>query len=189
LTNLALAILKEPSFVKRVGLLAVVGGATHFPPGMEKGTIFVDYKSEYNLNCDPDAAMVVFESGIPIRMSGLAPALQVTVGRKQLPRWRNSGKPAGRWIAARVRERLDAHGSDETHLGDVLGCVLAVRPELAQVRTLPLSLEMWGQTLRTVIDPTGSGRAVQVVLTVEPRKFMPVFLRAMDRALAASPGQ
>ncbi|MBI2944926.1 MAG: nucleoside hydrolase [Candidatus Wallbacteria bacterium] len=185
LTNVAVAILKDPELPKRIGQLMVVGGATHFPPVTERGTIFVDYKSEYNLNCDPDAAALVFESGVPILMSGLAPALEVTVEKRHLEEWRRLGTPVASWTVARVEERLARHASHETHLGDVLGCVLAHTPELAQVQKLPVSIEMWGQTLRTVIDPTGSGRAVDVVMTVHREKFMKHFLESMNRILSA----
>ena len=71
------------------------------------------------------------------------------------------------------------------HLGDVLGSVLALRPELATVRTLPIRTEMWGETLRTVIDATGSGRPVQVVLTTDAPRFREHFLASMERALKA----
>lgn len=186
LTNVAVAILKDPDLPKRVGQLMVVGGATHFPPVTERGTIFVDYKSEYNLNCDPDAAALVFESGVPILMSGLAPALEVTVERRHLEDWRRLGTPVANWTVARVEERLARHGTDETHLGDVLGCVLAHDPALADVRPLPVSIEMWGQTLRTVIDPTGTGRRVDVVMTVRREEFMKHFLQKMIRVLSSA---
>lgn len=67
--------------------LVIVGGATHLPPEVAKASIYVDYKSEYNLNNDPDAAQVVFDSGVPIIMSDLAPALEVYVTRKQVQAW------------------------------------------------------------------------------------------------------
>ncbi len=189
LTNVAVAIVKDPTILENIGMLMVVGGATHFPSYRERGTIFVDYKSEYNLNCDPDAAMLVFESGVPILMSGLAPALQVTVSRSQAEAWQKQPSEVARWTGDRILERLDRHGSNATHLGDVLGCLLAVRPGLASIQTLPVSVEMWGKTLRTVIDPTGSGRSVEVVMTVEVEQFGATFQAAMDRSLSGHGGR
>ncbi len=183
LTNVALAIIKDPSIVPKIGQLVVVGGAISLPPVSERGTIFVDYKSEYNLNSDPDAAKLVFNSGVPILMSGLTPALQVTATLDDAEQWKALKTPLAQWISQRVFERLESHQATETHLGDVLGAVMASHPKIGEVKVLPIHIEMWGDTLRTVIDSTGSGRSINVVLKVNSEQFNPYFKKAMDAIL------
>ncbi len=184
LTNVAVAMIKDPTIIPEIGQLVIVGGAIHLPAATEKGSIFVDYKSEYNLNSDPDAARLVFESGVPILMSGLNPALQVTVDRHDIAEWRQAGTPVAQWISNRVEERLVSHQNPETHLGDVLGAVLTYDESAATVKTLPIHVEMWGDTLRTVIDPTGSGRPLRVALDVAQSRFYRNFEQAMGRILS-----
>jgi purine nucleosidase len=63
LTNLALAIQKEPAMVANVARCVVMGGA----PCCEGN---VTPAAEFNIWVDPEAAQIVFRSGLPIEMVG-----------------------------------------------------------------------------------------------------------------------
>jgi purine nucleosidase len=63
LTNLALALAKRPDIAGKVGRCVVMGGA----PCCEGN---VTPAAEYNIWVDPDAARIVFLSGLPIEMIG-----------------------------------------------------------------------------------------------------------------------
>jgi purine nucleosidase len=71
LTNVANAIAKEPVVMKRARLV-IMGGiiSNPFPEG--------------NINTDPEAAKIVFESGIPITMVGLDVTLKCSLDSKQV---------------------------------------------------------------------------------------------------------
>ena len=61
LTNVALAIRKEPRFASAVKELVIMGGAIR-----EGGNITP--QAEFNIYADPHAAHIVFHSGIPITL-------------------------------------------------------------------------------------------------------------------------
>ncbi|MDG7044130.1 MAG: nucleoside hydrolase [Nitrososphaerota archaeon] len=63
MTNLALAIRKDPSIVKKIKHIYFMGG-THNYPGN------VTPSAEFNTWVDPDAASIVLGSGIPMTMVG-----------------------------------------------------------------------------------------------------------------------
>jgi len=63
LTNVALALAQDPDFVRNVGRCVVMGGA----PCCEGN---VTPAAEYNMWVDPEAAHIVFRSGLPIEMVG-----------------------------------------------------------------------------------------------------------------------
>ena len=63
LTNVALALGHDPDFAERVGRCVVMGGA----PCCEGN---VTPAAEYNIWVDPEAAEMVFRSGLPIEMVG-----------------------------------------------------------------------------------------------------------------------
>jgi len=63
LTNLALAINREPEIVKAIGRCVVMGGA----PCCEGN---VTPAAEYNIWVDPEAAKIVFRAGLPLEMVG-----------------------------------------------------------------------------------------------------------------------
>ncbi|MFY9968530.1 MAG: nucleoside hydrolase [Roseiarcus sp.] len=63
LTNIALAIARDPAIAGRIGRCVVMGGA----PCCEGN---VTPAAEYNIWVDPEAARMVFRSGLPIEMVG-----------------------------------------------------------------------------------------------------------------------
>jgi purine nucleosidase len=63
LTNIALALARDPGLVDRIGRCVVMGGA----PCCEGN---VTPAAEYNIWVDPEAARITFRSGLPIEMVG-----------------------------------------------------------------------------------------------------------------------
>jgi purine nucleosidase len=63
LTNVALALTRDPGLAKKIGRCVVMGGA----PCCEGN---VTPAAEYNIWVDPEAARIVFRSGLPIEMVG-----------------------------------------------------------------------------------------------------------------------
>jgi purine nucleosidase len=63
LTNIALALQRRPGIAAKVGHCVIMGGA----PCCEGN---VTPAAEYNIWCDPEAAQIVFHSGLPIEMVG-----------------------------------------------------------------------------------------------------------------------
>lgn len=64
LTNLALAIQKEPQITQLFKEVIIMGGAVYRPGD-------VTPYAEANISCDPEAADIVLQSGIPIILVGL----------------------------------------------------------------------------------------------------------------------
>ncbi|MFK7947006.1 MAG: nucleoside hydrolase [Saprospiraceae bacterium] len=69
LTNIATAIIKNPDIVSKVKSCVIMGGV-----GRGEGNITP--VSEYNIWADPEAAHIVFHSGLPIKMVGWDVTLQ-----------------------------------------------------------------------------------------------------------------
>jgi purine nucleosidase len=63
LTNLALAVTREPSIIEAIGRCVVMGGA----PCCEGN---VTPAAEFNIWVDPEAAKIVFRAGLPLEMVG-----------------------------------------------------------------------------------------------------------------------
>jgi len=68
LTNVAAAILADPTIPKKVNGLVIMGGAFGLTP---YGTGNANAVAEFNIWHDPDAAKLVFNSGIPTVCTGL----------------------------------------------------------------------------------------------------------------------
>ncbi|MCX6656876.1 MAG: nucleoside hydrolase [Candidatus Bathyarchaeota archaeon] len=68
LTNIAIAVLADPTIPEKVNGLVIMGGAFGLTP---YGTGNANAVAEFNIWHDPDAAKLVFDSGIPITCIGL----------------------------------------------------------------------------------------------------------------------
>jgi len=63
LTNIALAVQRDPGFVRDVGRVVVMGGAACTVGNLTPA-------AEYNIWVDPEAARIVFRAGLPLEMVG-----------------------------------------------------------------------------------------------------------------------
>jgi inosine-uridine nucleoside N-ribohydrolase len=91
LTNIALAFLKAPEIRAQIPEIILMGGS------IVGGN--ASPAAEANIYNDPEAAKVVFESGIPIVMVDLGATAQARLTRKDLERLRASSSKAGRYAA------------------------------------------------------------------------------------------
>jgi inosine-uridine nucleoside N-ribohydrolase len=110
LTNIALALLQDPTLREKVPEIILMGGSViggNASPA-----------AEANIYNDPEAAKVVFNSGIPITMVGLGATSQAKLYRRHLPTLADSGSPIGKFIAdicdfyIGFSERIGFEGSD-----------------------------------------------------------------------------
>src|SRR5918911_38587 len=83
-TNFAVALRREPRLKQWVREVTVMGGST--------GIGNIAPVAEFNIHSDPEAAAVVFESGIPIRMVGFDVTRQIGFHCDDLARLRESGR-------------------------------------------------------------------------------------------------
>lgn len=126
LTNLALALSKEPSLAGLIAEIILMGGS--LGPGN------ITPAAEYNIFADAEAARIVFNSSIPITMLQLTATCQAVLTRRHLDEWKASGSPVAVAAAAmadhylRVYERRGLPGG---HLHDPLAVGLAIDKTLA----------------------------------------------------------
>ena len=149
LTNVAMAILKEPDFAARVKEVVLMGGAI--------GLGNVTPAAEFNIYVDPHAAKVVFESGIPITMLGLDVTHQALVNRSRLEAIRALDTPVGLAAAGLVDffNRFDSerYAVDGAPLHDP--CVIArlIDPDIFTGKPCHVAIEIEGRSKgRTNVD-------------------------------------
>jgi inosine-uridine nucleoside N-ribohydrolase len=91
LTNVAMAMLKEPRFAENLKELIVMGGAA---------TVLAQNMTtvaEFNMYTDPEAAKIVLHSGAPITMVGLDVTMQVFLTREHLAKIAQYKTPLISW--------------------------------------------------------------------------------------------
>jgi purine nucleosidase len=138
LTNIALAIVKEPRIVPKLRRVVLMGGA------QELGN--VTPSAEFNFFVDPHAAHVVLTAGAPIVMFGLHATHQALATPPRLGAITRLGSPVARAVTGMLsRHRPDAiekFGGPGHPLHDP--CVIAylLWPELFQGRDCHVAIEL-----------------------------------------------
>ena len=130
LTNVALALALEPDLAGVLQRIVVMGGAVNVPGNVSP------YASA-NLYEDPEAAAMVYRSGVPIVQVGLDVCNQVTVSPAQLDAIATAGTPAARLLsqaAAFLRRSYESRGlmspGEGVRFNDMPAVGYAIAPEL-----------------------------------------------------------
>ncbi len=118
LTNIALAISKDPEAVRRVKRIIWMGGAYE-----KHGNI--SPVAEFNAFCDPDAAAEVLNFGVPMTVVGLDACMQCPLTRSELHTLKNkSGNSNFTWDICQMY--MDFYHRNESFNGCYLHDPLAV---------------------------------------------------------------
>lgn len=151
LTNVATALLKAPDIADRIQEIVLMGGA-YFEVGN------ITPAAEFNIYVDPEAAEIVFKSGIPIVMIPLDLTHKVLTLKARVNRIRALGTRPAVALADMLDffERFDIlkYGSDGGPLHDPNVIAYLIRPDLYQGRACNVEIELVSElTLgMTVVD-------------------------------------
>jgi len=142
LTNIAAAFARAPDIIPRVAEIVLMGGA-YFEVGN------VTPAAEFNIYVDPEAAEIVFKSGIPIVVMPLDVTHQVLTTRARVEAFRALGTKVGHAVASWTDffERFDMakYGTEGAPLHDP--CVIAylLKPDLFTGRHVNVEIETKGE--------------------------------------------
>ena len=151
LTNIALALQKEPAIAGRIKQLVLMGGGY-----FEQGN--VTPSAEFNIYVDPEAAALVFACGAPIVMMPLDVTHKVLTTKTRIDRIRKIDNRAARAMTEMLLffERFDEekYGTDGGPLHDPTTIAWLLKPELFSGRECNVEIETKSELTRgaTVVD-------------------------------------
>jgi purine nucleosidase len=176
LTNVAMALLRDPSLGGKVSNCVIMGGT-----GRGHGN--VTPVAEYNIWVDPEAAQIVFESGMPITMVGWDVSYTyATLNKAETDRLRAVGTPLATFCvdiqAALIKFATETAGLDGFDLPDPIAMAVAIDPSVVtKSRRLFVGIEtggVWcrGQTVVDLLGVTGRNPNVEVVVEASRERFL-----------------
>ncbi|MEM0443810.1 MAG: nucleoside hydrolase [Candidatus Caldarchaeum sp.] len=127
LTNVALAFLLEPELPKKIERMIMMGGAFSMTPYGHGNATPV---SEFNVYVDPEAASIVFQSGVNPLCVGLDVTTDPTTTLKtqDIQRLRSSSSPAAKTAVRIMKKFVDRFGFMQLH--DLMAVAAAIDPTL-----------------------------------------------------------
>lgn len=139
LTNIAMALVKEPRIVEKIDRILLMGGA------MREGGNF-SASAEFNILVDPHAAHVVFSSGRPIVAMSLDVTHQVLTNPDRLARIKALGTPVAIAVHDMLAffERFDVakYGSEGAPLHDPCTIAYLLKPDLFETKLCNVTVDI-----------------------------------------------
>jgi inosine-uridine nucleoside N-ribohydrolase len=153
LTNIALAVSKDPSIATLVKNIVIMGGS------ITGGN--VDGAAEANIYNDPEAAQIVFNAGWMVTMVGSDVGERTLITRKDLADLRTTHGPQNDFIAGIVDfyvTRSEKSGWSGAAMYDPLSVAIAMDPTLGTLKDMHVDVETKGEFTRgeTVANRMGS---------------------------------
>jgi inosine-uridine nucleoside N-ribohydrolase len=184
LTNIAAAMLLDPSWSAKVARLVVMGGAFDVP----------NLLHELNFAYDPEATHIVLSSTAPLLVVPLDVTLRTALRQEHVDRLERDGGPLAAYLSRTVRPWVtwlgERFGRDGCPLHDPLALAALLEPALIGTRTARVGMELRGALTRgraVAWDPQDeelldagldlpAGRPVQIADAVDNERFVALLL-------------
>lgn len=183
LTNVALAIRKEPKFAKSLKEIVIMGGAIR-----HEGNATA--LAEFNTYVDPHATHIVFHAGIPTTLVPLDVTYQCILMASDVERLLKIDSPITKFIKDATDFYMEYHDAYQRIKGciinDPLALALTFAPELCDYEKLPVDVDIsggvsMGKTFADFYNYDKKPANMKVALGVRARDFIELFLERMEK--------
>ena len=152
LSNIGMALRLEPRIAKKIKRIVLMGGAV----GIGNATP----SAEFNIFADPEAAHVVFNSGVPIVMMPLDLTNETIASREIIERMEAIGNKAGKLFGDIMRYTLRSQAVNGLKGGpvhDVTAVMYLVHPEFFHTQEMYVEIDLtkgpsYGRTVADIYD-------------------------------------
>ncbi len=143
MTNTAALLLAHPELKPKIKQISMMGG------GLGHGNWTP--AAEFNILVDPEAADIVFRSGVPILMAGLDVTLKALITQADIERIRGLKGEVARVVAQWLDFFYIFHrniGYTGAPVHDAVAAAVLIRPELFTIRPMYVQIETAGEYCR-----------------------------------------
>ncbi len=177
-TNLALAILKDPSLRKKIKNVVSMAGTIHYPGNATPS-------SEYNVFCDPESFDILLRSGIDLTIVPLDVTYQCLFTKAHIERLAGAREDVRKFIERSTAFYMEFHaeyqGIEGCAINDPLAAAILVRPDLVKMRDYYIDIELHGEFTTAKIsadhfNASGKSANAKVAMEVDVKAFMDFFI-------------
>lgn len=134
LTNIACAVMKAPEVMRQADIVIMGGMYSAFYP-------------EWNIMCDPEAAKIVFASGLKLTMVGLDVTLKCRLTEFDVDRIKRTGTSEIEFLSRLLTQWMDS-SKHLPILHDPLTIAYLSHPDLLEIAPKKISVECQGEFTR-----------------------------------------
>ena len=186
LTNLALAWRRDAHAFRQLAEVVIMGGAVTVPGN-------VTPVAEFNIYVDPEAAQVVFASGVPITLIGLDITERVRLTAEMIDQSvRPAGSPLSQFVMDCTAQTIEFSTRMERPPGmamhDPLAVGALIDPTIVHTAPLSVQVETKGELTtgmlvadrRPLLRDLKAPANVHVALEVDAARFLEMFLHRLQ---------
>ncbi len=183
LTNIALAVRREPRLVQWVRDFVIMGGSS--------GRGNTTPAAEFNIWADPEAAAAVFGAGWTVTMLGLDVTLRSGASRAVLDRMSGLGTLGNKLLLPALDQYRSTADDGSPPVHDVCAVVHVAEPGLFGFVPARVEVETSGRLTSgmTVTDFEADDRNAQVAMAIDTVRFWELTLGTYARLAAAMAGR
>lgn len=178
LTNVAALLLAHPELKDKIKQISLMGGGVQYGNWTPA--------AEFNILVDPEAAKLVFDSGIPIIMAGLDVTEKALIKPYDFERIRALGNPVAKVVAEWLDFFYQFHikmGYEGAPVHDAVAVAALLHPEIMEMKELYVEVETEGDFCKgaTIADFYGSlGKApnAKVIMGIDRDAFADLLVEA-----------
>ena len=142
MTNLALAIRRDPSIVSLIKRVVSMAGTIHYPGNATPS-------SEYNVFCDPHAYDIVVRAGLDLTVVPLDVTYQCLFMKSHIDRMTSARPEIVKFIDDSTRFYMEFHDEyqniDGCAINDPLAAAILIRPDLVELVEYHMTVELSGK--------------------------------------------
>lgn len=172
LTNIAFAMRMQPAIMPKIREIVLMGGAY--------GTGNFTPSAEFNIYADPEAARVVFTSGVPLVMMGLDLTNQTTCTADVISRMKKVGGPAGELfsdiMSFTLKTQYENYGLAGGPVHDATCIGYLINPDAFKMQDMYVEIDVnngpcYGRTVCDELGVTGKQPNTKVGMTIDTKWF------------------
>jgi len=180
LTNIAALLLAHPELKKKIKQISLMGGGVQFGNWTPA--------AEFNILVDPEAADVVFKSGIPIIMAGLDVTEKAMIFPEDFQRIRALGNHVAVIVADWLEFFYQFHrslGYDGAPVHDAVAVAALIKPEIMESKDLFVQVETTGDfckgaTIADFYNLAGKAPNAKVLMGIDRQAFVDLLVEAIS---------
>lgn len=178
LTNIGALLLLYPELKRKIAQISLMGGGIYFGNWTPA--------AEFNILVDPEAADIVFRSGVPITMAGLDVTEKALIFPEDFERIRVLNNPVAKVVAEWLDFFYQFHhskGYEGAPLHDAVAVTALIKPEILTMKKYYIQVETAGNFCRgmTIADHFGvlhQPENAMVILGIDRLAFVDLIVEA-----------
>jgi len=129
LTNIAALLQQKPEVKRQIKEIYFMGSA------VEKKGMFIPNYEKHNIKVDPEAADIVFNSGIELKIITTELSKGISISKEEFKELKDNRKPFTEYLYQNAMHYMEARKQEVCYLYDPLTALAAAEPELIRFET------------------------------------------------------